>query len=392
MKGIKGFLKNLFRKNDTSILCKIEKIDTVSFFKIFIVVCALAVLSSATLFAVYTIVITVRGGGKANLAESACLQLLGIFATVVATSYIANALSKADVEKLNEDTKQLREDTDELNEDTKKLIEDVDKMRPFVNKNKNILYQRFVEALDSTTMDVASLVLAESFKENPPEDDSDPNGDMGNLYYKMLELEFICRQVRIRHRSEHKFDPVLIKLSEKGRDLIKDSNGEGIQADLNDYENLVGTNKDIINIKDYLKLRSLDLKFYPGYCAKTKYDGIEYFIKAAKQAETYQQFSFYEKAKKAAAEGDDDNLNKLDHYFYNFIGECYSKITHFYSDELNKSETSTEIEEIKNIQVETSIFSGKLGAIIKNVSDEAIKHCENAATGIENVDYEFAST
>lgn len=337
--------------------------DTTRLYRAFIYVCIVGISCTALIFAAYIIYEMYFGNGVSASAAmtSACIEILGVFAAVVAASYIANVISKAEIDRMKERMDELVG----LGEEVSTINDQVNSMKPFIESNKNILFNSFIETLDRLGTDIASAVMAENFRRvHDPED----MAERGELYLKLTETEQIYAQTRSRHASAYSIDNALLELADKGTALINEIKNELLKITDKAPEDEL--------IDQYLALRSFDFDFYRGYCERDKAKGAEAFLKAAKQAKECARLELYKGE-------DQDTRNRLTAFFENIIGECYSKVGHYYSDALAHPEL---LKAMNNIPLTLGNKTGTLADLIDTVAQLAIAHCDKACSTVPDGD------
>ena len=335
------------------------KKDTTRLYRVFIYVCIIGISCTALIFAAYIIYEMYFGNGvsASTAMSSACIEILGIFAAVVAASYIANVIGKAEIDRMKERMAELTGLADRVST----IKNQVDSMEPLVNSSKNILFNSFMETLDRLGADIASAVMAENFRRaHEPE----AMAERGELYLKLTEIEQIYAQTRSRHASAYSIDNALLELADKGTALIT--------ALKNELPKITDKAPEDELIDRYLALRSFDFDFYRGYCERDRAKGAEAFLKAAKQAKECSRLELYKGE-------DQETRNRLTAFFENIIGECYSKVGQYYSDALSDPAL---LKTMNSIPLTLGEKSGTLAELIDTVAQLAIAHCDKACSTV----------
>ena len=250
----------------------------------YIIVCILCVVAIlAYIFLPLFGIVSVASDNNITTAASLVLTLL---ATVIGASYLANVLNRKDIEEHKKEIEQIRE---------------------FNNQYGEVSFLSFMKELEANRSDSIICDLIGKFRNvhESAKTDSTKKDDLD--YAKLTEIEILASIAKARHISEYKSDDVLKDTCQKGIDLIKEATGLSARHEYGKY----------------LKYREVLFWFYKGYC-DTKADRITDFKTSAKKARQF-QFDY-----------DYDNSCAIN----NILGESYSKIVHYYSDDKSKGKVA----------------------------------------------------
>lgn len=236
------------------------------------------------------------------------LSTIAIAIAVWAALNIINSINQSDINKLISKTAKLEGNIpiieSFLDNSIPKLEKSIDNYNSFQSNQFIQILERFSN--DPIIKNIISLYNNES-KENI-------NSYISFETLTQIELRF--SRVYKLHKSEYNYDPILIDNAEQSLELIK------ILKPTDDSLSLY--------LKLYLEYRQADFNFYAGYCAKNKLHSARYFNEAKK--------GYFKLAQSLGI--DFNNIQNQDNlqiaYLANSIGESYSKIVQYYSDDKQK--------------------------------------------------------
>lgn len=248
----------------------------------------------------YTLAIKMQYADEnANISMllSTGLSMIGIAIAVWAALNISNAISRGDIENLNNTVGNLNK--------TVKYI------KPYITDNKYIQLELFLVELSRYEKDPIINYLSTLFQKD-------------NVYFSQIpfseltKIELKFSQVRNRHQSAYEYDPVLIALAKEG---------------LLSIENIKSTQKEKPDcIESYLLYRQCDFLFFMGYCEKSRLAGAKHFAKAAKGYMNISKKIGVQFPKDFSAENfmGNEAVQFRTAYLANTVGEAFSKIVHYY--------------------------------------------------------------
>lgn len=231
-----------------------------------------------------------------SMLLSTGLSIIGIAIAVWAALNITNAISRGDIERLNNTVKYLNKS--------------VRYMKPYIDNNRYIQSELFFVELSRYEKDPIINYLSGFLQEYKDRFIQIPFSDLTKV-----ELKF--SQVRNRHQSAYHYDPILIAYGQEGISLIEDI--------MNNQQ------KPIACVQNYLLYRQCEFLFFMGYCEENLIKGAKHFEEAAvKYIEISKSLGVQFPQKNSGGTLILDKETKYrTAYLANTVGEAYSKIIHY---------------------------------------------------------------
>lgn len=272
---------------------------------------------------------TSSGVASVDILLSAGIGIMGIMIAVWTGLSISNVISRKDVDTLNRDIEAARVSMKAIS--------------TYISQDVHIQAELFYVETCRNNWDPLLRYLIQSFPL------SEIKGEITNLFSDLTIIELKYTQVKSRHQSKNVYDKNLIAIADEGLNKIESIKKE--RTDLPEY------------VENYLNYRKCGFNFYAGYCEKNKTLGAERFVKAAQGYRRLASSLAVSFDKRDQQVGQDENNRKC--HLANSIGESYSKIVQYYSEEEMGSQ-----------------FSNR----IRQYAKDAIKYCEIAANKESGLD------
>lgn len=309
------------------------------FLLIILIVVAIAGVISISFFSCcYAFALARNPGANATVDEllSAGIGIIGIMVAVWTALTISNVISRKDIDDLNLDI-----------EIAKGNMASID---AYIEKDLHIQAEHFFVEASRNYWDPLLSYLVQNLHSIEREK------NFAGLFSDLTIIELKYTQVRNQHQNAYVYDKNLIDIADEGLAKI-DSIMKS--QDLHD------------SVQNYLSYRRCGFNFYAGYCEKDKISGIKRFVKAALGYRKLESVFFVSPDKNektipgnsagTVSEPEQSNALRKCHLF-NSIGESYSKIVQYYSDDSQSSEIQAQYR----------------GEISQHARD-AIEYCKKAA-------------
>lgn len=242
------------------------------------------------------------------------LSIIGIAITVWAGLNIINVLERKDVDECKSKMNDIEKKFTDLKEFSKRIENDIKENEANVDSLKEIYYNSFLQELLKTSKDVMSRLFYLDFSEKR---------EMVWFYVKLIPIEQYFEQVFTQYGETSKVKENVLRKAEEGINLIT-----GLESS-KEYKEMTSKDENIIR---YLKLRKSMFHFLKGYMLsgvwkykefKLAVDGFEGISKEfGIRLPVYGNDVTTQQVK----EGLEDKSLEIATYFFNIIGESYSKL------------------------------------------------------------------
>ena len=232
-----------------------------------------------------------------SILLSTGLSIIGIAVAVWAALNITNAISRGDIENLNNTVYTLNKS--------------VKYIKPYILNNRHIQSELFLVELTRYEKDPIINYLSTLFRKDIMFFSQIPFSDLTKI-----ELKF--SQVRSRHQSAYHYDPILISLANEGLSII---------------DNILTKEKVKVNcVESYLLYRQCEFQFFMGYCEENRLKGAKHFVCVSKKYSEIAKLLDVQFPNNYSSENFMYNkeIPFRTAYLANTIGEAYSKIVHYY--------------------------------------------------------------
>lgn len=262
------------------------------FLSVTLVVAAISILLIVFFSCRFSVNLDSNSANEIGNLLSAGLGIIGIAIAVWAALNITNAISRGEIEKARETVSDLEQ-----------KIDPIDK---FIQKNKGVQVELFLQEITRHSDDP---IIGYLESQSNASQQNDP-------YAELTIIESLFYRVKSLHKSKFETDSVLLEIAKKGLANIE----------------ALGTEECSDFVKKYLCYRSAGFNFYMGYCAENYLAGAKYFKEALeKYNESAKYFGISLNPDK---EPPDERDRFIAAALYNSVGESYSKIVHYYNDDL----------------------------------------------------------